>query len=257
MSWIDTHSHLYLDAFDFDRDNCIHRAFQNNVEIILLPNIDNISFKKMLNLASQFPDKIFPMIGIHPCYVGEHWEQDLQLLKKQYSPQTFKAVGEIGIDLHWDTSTLEIQKMAFRAQIQWAKEWDLPIVIHSRASTSVIIDIIEEEMDPRLFGVFHCFSGTKEDADRIMHLQQFMLGIGGNITYKNSSLSSWLKEIPLSKIVLETDSPYLPPVPYRGKRNESSYLPLIGQFLSEIYEVPIELVKSVTTQNAKEIFKLN
>ncbi len=256
MEWIDTHAHLYLEEFAPDLQSIVDRARQNNVSKIMLPNIDLESFPRMLELSDQFPGFFYPMIGLHPCDVNANWEIELQKIKSQFSSDTFIAIGETGIDLHWDSSTLEIQKLAFKQQIQWAKDWHLPIVIHARKSTSIILDIIESEMTPDLTGIFHCFSGNEQEAERLKALNNFKVGIGGSVTYKNSELPQVLKKIPLSLIVLETDSPFLPPVPFRGKRNESAYLPLVGEAISNIYQISLDKVAEITTNNAKEIFKL-
>ncbi len=256
MEWIDTHAHLYLEEFAPDLQSIVDRARQNNVSKIMLPNIDLESFPRMLELSDQFPGFFYPMIGLHPCDVNANWEIELQKIKSQFSSDTFIAIGETGIDLHWDSSTLEIQKLAFKQQIQWAKDWHLHIVIHARKSTSIILDIIESEMTPDLTGIFHCFSGNEQEAERLKALNNFKVGIGGSVTYKNSDLPQVLKKIPLSLIVLETDSPFLPPVPFRGKRNESAYLPLVGEAISNIYQISLDKVAEITTNNAKEIFKL-
>ena len=255
MNWIDTHAHLYLEAFEEDQLLVVQKALDCGIEKIMLPNIDLDSFPKMMSLCSQFQKNLFPMIGLHPCDVHQNWESIISELQAQYQPNTFIAVGETGIDLYWDKSTLDWQKEAFKTQIKWAKEWKLPIVIHARESTAEILEILDENMGEDLTGIFHCFSGNESEAKRIMEYKTFKLGIGGSVTYKNSSLPSILKNIPLSYIVLETDSPFLPPTPHRGKRNESSYIPIIGDFVATIYEIPTKEIAKITTQNALEIFK--
>jgi len=256
MKWIDTHAHLYLSDFSSDIPALVDRAKKQNVYKMMLPNIDLESFSKMMELTKSYPEYFFPMIGLHPCDVRDDWGSILDQLRNHFSPNTFIAVGETGIDMHWDTSTLDIQKLAFKQQIQWAKEWNLPIIIHARKSTSIILDIIESEMSSNLSGIFHCFSGNEKEAERVNALKSFKFGIGGSVTYKNSELPQILKKIPITSVVLETDSPFLPPVPHRGKRNESSYIPIIGEAISNIYQIPIEKVAAITTQNALEIFKL-
>ncbi len=235
MKFTDTHTHLFAPEFDNDREAMIKRALEKNVSRFFLPNIDAESIPQMLSMCEQFPDTCFPMMGLHPCSVFADYEKQLELVKEWLGKRKFYAIGEIGIDLFHDVTFAEQQKNAFRTQVKWAKEMGLPVVIHCRNSFNEVMEIVSNEMDERLKGIFHCFTGTLEDAKRVMDLKSFKMGIGGVVTYKNSTLPQVLKDIPLSYIVLETDSPYLPPVPFRGKRNESAYIYLVADKLSDIY----------------------
>lgn len=253
---IDTHTHLYLPQFDEDRAEVIDRANEKGVERFYLPNIDSTSMDAMFALEAAHPESCFAMMGLHPCSVKENYEEELALVKKWLDTRDFCAVGEIGIDLHWDKTTLDIQKKAFRQQIDWAKEYELPIVIHSRESIDIIIEILEEEKDRRLRGIFHCFTGNVEQANKIIALG-FYLGIGGVLTFKNSGLDKTIAKVGLEHLVLETDSPYLSPTPFRGKRNESAYVELVAKKLAEVKQVEIEEVAKATTANSEKIFAKN
>jgi TatD DNase family protein len=247
----DTHTHAYLPEFDADRDTMIERALGKMVNKLFLPNIDTGTFEPMLALCSKYPNVCFPMAGLHPCSVTADYLSQLEEIKEQFTRHKFYAIGEIGIDLYHDVTFAQQQKEAFRIQLNWSREMNLPVVIHCRNSFDEVMEIVKEEK-PK--GIFHCFTGTKEEAIRIMELKTFKMGIGGVVTYKNSTLPQVLKEIPLSYLVLETDSPYLSPVPYRGKRNESSYIPIIAEKLAEIYKLPVEKIAEQTTENSAEIF---
>lgn len=249
----DTHTHLYSEAFDDDRRAMMQRAFDNGINRFFIPAIDSSYTEAMYALEKEYPDNVFLMNGLHPTSVKENFEKELKLVEEAFEKRKFYAVGEIGIDLYWDTSTLEIQKTAFKRQIQLAKKYGLPIVIHCRNAFEEIFEVLESERDDALFGVFHCFTGTKEDAERAISFNM-KLGIGGVVTFKNGKIDQFLAEIPLNHIVLETDSPYLAPVPYRGKRNESSYLTLIAKKLSDIYRVSEEDIAQITTENSKKVF---
>jgi len=252
---IDTHTHLYAEEFDEDRKEAIQRALDRGITEFYLPAIDSESHEKMLQLESEYPNRIFSMMGLHPCYVKpESWEKELELVKNYLDQRHFPAIGEIGIDLYWDKSTLDIQVKAFKQQIDWAIEKDLPIVIHTRESFDETFDVLERKKHPKLRGIFHCFSGNLEQAKQALDLN-FILGIGGVVTFKNGKIDQFLNEIPLDKIVLETDSPYLAPVPFRGKRNESSYLDLVAGKLVDIYQKDFAEIDKTTTENAKRIFK--
>jgi len=251
---IDTHTHLYIKHFDQDREEAIQRALDNGIEKFFLPNIDSTSIDVMLELEAKYPDRFYAMMGLHPCSVKENYEEELALVKQWLDKRPFVAVGEIGLDLYWDKSFFEQQKDAFRRQINWAKELDIPIVIHSRESTTEVIEIIRSEKDERLRGIFHCFGGSVAEANAITELG-FMLGIGGVLTFKKSGLDQTMKEISLDHIVLETDSPFLAPTPYRGKRNESAYTKLVAEKLALVKDTSIEEVAEKTTQNALQIFK--
>jgi len=253
MKFIDTHAHLYSEEFEADRAAMIERAVEAGVTELYLPNIDSQSIPSLLSLEAAFPDNCFAMMGLHPCYVKENYETELSIVKKHLDSRAFAAVGEIGIDLHWDKSTLEIQKIAFREQIKWAKELNIPIVIHGRKAMHEILPIVKKEKDDRLRGIFHAFSGSAVEAHEIIELG-FLMGIGGVMTYKNAGLADIVKDFPLEHFVLETDAPYLTPVPHRGKRNESSYIPLIAQALANATNKSIEEVATQTTANAAKLF---
>lgn len=251
---IDTHAHLYSPKFDQDRPDMVRRAIAQGVARMYLPNIDSESIQPMLDLEAAFPEHCFAMMGLHPGHVQpDTWEQELALVEKWLAERAWVGVGETGIDLYWDKSTLEIQKKSFARQIEWAKDLDLPIIIHSRESNEECLELVKNGQDGRLRGIFHCFSGTLEQAQRMIDLG-FMLGIGGTLTYARSELPEVLREVPLESIVLETDSPYLPPVPNRGKRNESAYVALVAEKLSEVKVLPLEKIARVTTANALRMF---
>lgn len=251
---IDTHTHLYSEEFDEDRKEAIQRAIDKGITEFYLPAIDSESHEKMLTLETEYPGQIFSMMGLHPCYVKpESWEKELEIVKNYLDQRVFPAIGEIGIDLYWDKTTLDIQVKAFEQQIDWAIEKDLPIVIHTRESFEETFEVLERKRHPKLRGIFHCFSGDLQQALHAIDLN-FILGIGGVVTFKNGKIDRFLNEIPLDKIVLETDSPYLAPVPHRGKRNESSYLDLVAGKLVDIYGKDFKEIDRITTENAKKIF---
>ena len=251
---IDTHTHLYSEEFDTDRKEVIQRALDAGVSEFYLPAIDSESHEKMLALEANYPGVIHSMMGLHPCYVKpESWERELRIVKSYLEKRHFCAIGEIGIDLYWDKSTLDIQVKAFETQIDWAIEYDVPIVIHTRESFDETFEVLERKKHPKLRGIFHCFSGNLEQANRAIDLN-FILGIGGVVTFKNGKIDQFLSEIPLEKIVLETDSPYLAPVPYRGKRNESSYVELVAGKLVDIYQKDFTEISKITDENAKKMF---
>lgn len=253
MNYIDTHTHLYDEQFDDDRAATIQKAIDNGVNKMYLPNCDSTTINSMMQLAKDYPTNCFPMMGLHPCYVKENYQEELAIVADYLSKEKFYAVGEIGLDYYWDTTFKEQQIEAFSQQIDWALKYDLPIVIHSRESLQDCIDIVKSKQDGKLKGIFHCFGGSKYEADQIIDLG-FHLGIGGVVTFKNSKLPEVLKEIDIKHLVLETDAPYLSPAPYRGKRNESSYIPLIVEKLADIHETDISNVATITTENALAIF---
>ena len=253
MQLIDTHAHLYAAKFDKDREEMIERALARGINRLYLPNIDSQSIEGMLKLEAQYPAHCFAMMGLHPCSVKENYKEELVIVKKWLDERDFCAVGEIGIDLYWDKTFLAAQKDAFRTQIAWAKELDRPIVIHARESLDIILEIVEEEKDARLRGIFHCFSGDIKQAERVIELG-FYMGLGGVLTYKKSTLPEVVEQVDLDYFVLETDAPYLPPVPYRGKRNESSYVYHVAEKLAEVKGLSLEEVARVTTKNAEQIF---
>lgn len=256
MILTDTHAHLYLEQFDQDREAMVQRALARGVRYLLLPNIDRDSIEAMMGLVKTFPENCFPMIGLHPTSVKDDFKAQLDIVADWVKRGEFYAIGEMGIDLYWDKTHFPQQQEAFRFQVQLSLENDLPIVIHSRESFDEIFALLEENWQPGLKGVFHCFTGDRNQAGRIINLG-FKLGIGGVLTYKNSGLKEVVKEISLEHILLETDAPFLSPVPYRGSRNESAYIPEIAQVLAEIKQVSLEEVANVTTGNARQLFKLD
>ncbi|MGB8193858.1 MAG: TatD family hydrolase [Chitinophagaceae bacterium] len=254
MELIDTHCHLYLADFEPDTQFIINRAREAGVSRMYLPAIDSSELERLLALEKAFPGECIAMMGLHPCSVKENYEEELRLVESQLRQRKFAAVGEIGLDFYWDVSFADQQYEAFRRQIKWAMELDLPIVIHSRNSIDDCIRVVSENKDGNLKGIFHCFSGSAEQARQIIDLG-FYLGIGGVITYKNAGLAEALKDIPLDTMVLETDAPYLTPVPFRGKRNESSYIKYVAQKLAEVKGVSVQEVAAATTANAQNIFR--
>jgi TatD DNase family protein len=251
--FIDTHTHLYLEDFKNDIDAVIKRANDAGVDKFFLPNIDATSVDVMHELCKKFPGQCFPMMGLHPCSVKENYLEELSAAHQQLKSNKYYAVGEIGIDLYWDKTLLRQQIDAFEKQIQWALDFDLPIVIHCRDAFDEIYDVLSNTKAlPK--GIFHCFSGNAEQAQKVTDLGGFKLGIGGVVTFKNSGLDKAIEHIDLKHIVLETDSPYLTPTPYRGQRNESSYIRIIANRIAEIKNCNVGLVAEITTKNAIEIF---
>lgn len=252
---IDSHSHLYLEAFADDLSEVIERAKQVGVQEVFLPAIDSGHHEELLSLVHAYPKFFRPMMGVHPCSIQpETWEAELEAARALLEGGSFCAVGEIGIDLYWDKSTLDIQRLAFRRQIGWAKEMGLPIVIHCREAFDEIFEEVESLNSPDLRGVFHCFTGTREQAERIMGFGDFMMGIGGVLTFKNSGLDAVVADIPLEYLVLETDAPYLTPTPFRGKRNESAFLEHIWKKLAAVKGCSEAEVARATTTNALKMF---
>lgn len=251
--YIDSHTHLYVQEFADDRAEVIARAQAAGVSQFLLPAIDSETTQAMHQLKRDYPNSIHLMMGLHPTHVGPNVEKELAHVKSQLETDAFVAVGEIGIDLYWDKTTLSQQQQAFRIQIRWAKEKNLPIVIHCREAFDEIFEILEEEKTPSLRGVFHCFTGNLEQAHRAIGFGM-KLGIGGVVTFKNGKIDQFLDQIDLKHIVLETDAPYLAPIPYRGKRNESAYLLEVAKRVAEIYGKKIEEIAEITTHNSKSIF---
>lgn len=253
MILIDTHTHLYLPEFTNDIEAVINRANTEGVQKFYLPGIDNEVIADMLLLEQKFPNQCVAMMGLHPCSVKENYQQELDIVTGWLAKRPFAAVGEIGLDFYWDRTFEQQQYQAFRYQIQLAKQYNLPIVIHSRNSTQECINIIKEEQDGKLKGIFHCFSGSYESANEIIKAG-FYLGIGGVLTYKNAGLGEVLAKIDMNHLVLETDAPYLTPVPFRGKRNESSYLKYVVAKLAEVKNITQAEVAAITTANAQKIF---
>jgi TatD DNase family protein len=251
----DTHTHLYSEAFNEDRQTMIDRAIENNVKRFFVPSIDSTYTQAMFQLEKDFPEHVFLMAGLHPTSVKDNYLEELDYVENVLAKHKFYAIGEIGIDLYWDTSTLDIQKKAFKHQIRLARQYKLPIVIHCRDAFEEIFKVLEEEQSEELFGIFHCFTGTLEQAHRAMSYNM-KLGIGGVVTFKNGGIDKFMDQIDLKHIVLETDSPYLAPKPYRGKRNESSHIIKVLEKLSELYGISQERIAEITTQNSKDIFKI-
>jgi len=250
---IDTHCHLYLDDFDADRPAIIERANMESVERFYLPAIDSSIIARMLKMEQDYPGQCFAMMGLHPCSVKENFEEELQIAEQWLSRRKFAAVGETGLDFYWDKTFTAQQYTAFRTQVGWAKKYNIPVVIHSRQSTPECIDVIKEMHDTSLTGIFHCFGGSLEEAQQITELG-FYLGIGGVLTYKNSGLAGVIEKLPLDNIVVETDAPYLTPVPFRGKRNESAYLKYVVQKIADVKKISVDEAAAITTFNAQKLF---
>lgn len=253
MVLTDTHTHLYYEADTDKRAALLQRCFDAQVSRLFLPNVDLASVPQVFALVDAYPQNCFAMLGLHPCHVTKDWETELEQILNTKTEHSIYAIGEIGIDLYWDKTTLPDQQKAFKKQIQWAENLNLPIVIHCREAFDEVYAILLEENDEKLRGIFHCFNGTLEQAQKVIELG-FYLGVGGVVTYKNSGLDKIIEQIDLKHIVLETDSPYLTPVPYRGKPNESSYLSYIAQKIADLHQVDMEYLSAVTTANSKLIF---
>ncbi len=253
MTFVDTHTHLYLEEFKQDFDKVLERARNAGVAKFYLPAIDSQVIDDMIKLEALYPDEFFSMMGLHPCSVKENYLKELEIAKKYLSERKFAAIGEIGLDFFWDVTYKDFQMEAFTTQMDWALEQHLPIVIHSRNAMRETIDLVKPYAEKGLSGIFHCFGDSYETAKEIVEMG-FYLGIGGVVTYKKANMEESLRDIPLENIVLETDSPYLTPVPHRGKRNESSYISLIAERLATIKKVSIEEVATITSANAEKIF---
>ena len=251
--FIDTHTHLYSEEFDADRTDIITNAINVGVEKLYLPNVDSASIDGMLALEQQFPNNCFPMMGLHPCSVKENYKEELATVKSWLDKRRFFAIGEIGMDLYWDKTFVKEQEFAFKQQIDWALEFNYTIVIHCRDAFAEIFEVLQSY--PKLpKGIFHCFSGTADQAKQILAFGNFKLGIGGVVTFKNSGLDKVVEQLSINDFVLETDAPYLAPNPHRGKRNESAYLPLIAKKIAELKNLSIHEVEYITTKNAEDIF---
>jgi TatD DNase family protein len=253
MMLIDTHSHIYLPEFDADRPKMLENAIQTGVERIIMPAIDSSTHEAMLKVEQENPPVCLAMIGLHPCSVKENFEDELKIASDFLEQRKFIAIGETGLDFYWDKTYTKQQYQAFYSQIEWALHYDIPVVIHSRNSIDECIKVISELQKGQLKGVFHCFSGNTAQAEQIIDLG-FYMGIGGVVTFKNSGLDKVMEQISLEKIVLETDAPYLAPVPFRGKRNEPSYLKYVVEKLSEIKNMSVEEITQTTTSNAEKLF---
>jgi TatD DNase family protein len=254
--WIDTHAHIYLEEFDADREDMLARASKSGVEKIWMPNIDHTSIDRMLELEERSKGACISMIGLHPCSVKKDFEKELYLVENWLTWRKFLALGEMGTDLYWDKTFWAEQQEAFTIQVGWAKQYKIPIVIHCRESLDQTIDMVEHLKDEHLTGVFHCFSGSAEQADRIVKAG-FYLGLGGVSTFKNAGMDKVIPHLDSNRIVLETDSPYLAPVPHRGKRNEPSFIPIIASKVAELKQLSLEEVQRITSQNAASLFSTN
>lgn len=254
---IDTHSHIFDETFSNDIDDVILRAKQAGVAAVLLPNIDTESIKEVNSLAERHKGYCLPMMGLHPTSVTKDWKKDLNIIKEQFSRHQYIAVGEIGIDLYWDTSLAEEQKSAFEEQLRWSIEYNLPVSIHCRNAVMESVECIKKVGADKLKGSFHSFGGNSEELQAVLDLKNFYIGINGTVTYKNSTLPTVLQDADLSRIIVETDAPYLPPVPYRGKRNEPSYTSYIVDKLCDIYNTCKDDVENTTSNNAKKLFGIN
>lgn len=255
VNLIDTHCHVYASEFDDDLDEVIAAAKRQGVNRILLPNVDEETVDRLHAVADKFPDTCFPMMGLHPCDVMEDWEEEIHRLFALFEKRNYIAVGEIGLDLYWDKTTLPRQTAALKKQIEFALQKRLPVVLHTRDSTDKVLDVLSEYKGSGLTGVLHCFSGSKEQAIRAIKLDM-MIGIGGVLTFKNAGIAETVKHIPLEHIILETDAPYLAPVPYRGKRNEPGYTRIVAEELAKILNLGIKELADITTANAERLFNL-
>ena len=251
---IDTHSHIYSEEFDADRDEVIQRAKEAGVTKIVLPNVDAQSLPRMLELEAQYPDYCYAAVGLHPESVKENYQIELDIIREELERRRYIAVGEIGIDLYWDKTYQTEQILAFQTQVEWAIEFNLPVIIHVRNSHNETIQALKPYAGKGLKGIFHCFGGTPEEAAEIFSLGDFKLGIGGVVTFKNSGLAASLMHIPPENLVLETDSPYLTPAPFRGKRNESAYTVLVAEKLAQVYDMSVGEIDRITTENACSVF---
>lgn len=255
MTLIDTHCHIYLEEFEADRTEMMNRAALANVTRLYMPAINSTTHDKMMTLEQEYPNNCFPMIGLHPCYVKEDYRSELQLVHDWLEKRKFCAIGECGLDLYWDKTHLTDQIDALTQQIEWAKKYKLPLILHTRNATKETIDLIKKNRFEGMRGIFHCFGGSLDEANEIFDLG-FLVGIGGVVTYKNAGLDKIMMEIPLSGVVLETDAPYLAPVPNRGKRNEPSMLPIIAAKIAQIKNCSVQEVIQITTRNADQLFQV-
>ncbi len=254
--FIDTHTHIYANLFLEDDLVAVQRAIDQNVERLLLPNIDLESIAAMHQVVDRYPANCFPMMGLHPCSVKADFQEVLNQMNLLLENNRYYGIGETGIDLYWDKTFLSEQIESFKIQIGWAKKFQLPLIIHAREAFSEIFEVLDELNDSQLKGIFHCFTGEAYERDKILEYEGFLFGIGGVLTYKKSTLPEVLKAIPLDKIVLETDAPYLAPVPYRGKTNESAYIPYIAEKLTDVYGCSLSEIATTTTQNAQKLFQI-
>lgn len=255
MILTDTHTHLYSEQFNEDRDSVIKNAIDKGIQRFFIPAIDSSYVQSMYDLEKRYPDHVFLMMGLHPTYVKENYLEELAFVEEQFNKRDFYGVGEIGVDLYWDKTFVKEQQEAFKRQIQLAKSKQLPIAIHCRDAFDEVFEVLEDEKSDDLFGIFHCFTGDKAQAERAISFNM-KLGIGGVVTFKNGKIDKFLNEIDIKNVVLETDAPYLAPTPYRGKRNESAYLEQVANKVAEVYDLSLEEVASITTANSKEVFSI-
>ena len=256
MYLIDSHSHLFLEEFDSDRNLVIERAREAGVQLFCLPNIDIESIDRLHCLSDQYPDCCYPMMGLHPTSVKALFQSDLNIIKAELTKRKYIAIGEIGLDLYWDKTFLNEQIEVFEEQLRWSIEWNLPVAIHTREAFPQVFESLYRIGADRLRGVFHSFGGTREELEEIVLCKNFMIGINGVITYKKANFRDYLPSFPLERIILETDSPYLSPTPFRGKRNEPAYLLHVADKLAEVYNLPVETIAEVTTENARRLFEV-
>ncbi|HSZ24144.1 MAG TPA: TatD family hydrolase [Cytophagaceae bacterium] len=252
--YIDTHAHIYDEEFKENRASMIEKAYETGIHKIYMPNVDHTSIDGMMELETKYQNQCIAMMGLHPCYVKRDFEKELYLIEDWLAKRHFSAIGEIGMDFYWDISFKEQQEEALKIQLAWAEKYSLPVILHCRNSFRETMDIIKSVKTDQLHGIFHCFSGTKQEAEEVASIG-FKIGIGGVITFKNSGLDKIIPEINLEHIVLETDSPYLAPVPFRGKRNEPAYIPIIAKKIAELKNISVEEVAEITTANAMRLFK--
>ena len=251
---IDTHTHVYLEDFDEDREAMIVRAKEAGISKLLLPNVDLETIDRLHELCDQYPDYCIPMMGMHPTSVSPTWKEDLKIIRSWFDKRKYVAVGEIGIDLYWDKTYIAEQKLVFIEQLRWSIELNLPVVIHTRDAFPEVFECLDIVDARNLRGIFHSFGGSREELERALQYENFMLGINGVVTFKNSNFRDYLNIAPIERIVTETDAPYLTPVPFRGKRNEPAYIRYVVEKLAEVYQLPIDTVVARTTKNAKCIF---
>jgi len=254
MYFIDTHTHIFLEEFDSDVREVIQRAKEAGVNRFYLPNIDVVSIERLHTLSGQYPDLCYPMMGLHPTSVAPDFRKDLKIIESWLEKREYAAIGEIGLDLYWDKTFLKEQIEAFETQLQWSVERNLPVAIHTREAFPVVFESIHKIGAEKLRGVFHSFGGSREELEEIVRMQNFMIGINGIVTYKNAKFRDYLPLLPIERILLETDAPYLSPVPYRGKRNEPAYLPAIAEKIAEVYRLPLEVIAEKTAKNAQRLF---
>lgn len=253
---IDTHAHIYVDKFSSDRDEMLERAFSNGISHIFMPNIDEESIDSMLEVEENYPQQCLAMMGLHPCSVDSNFEKQLYIVEQWLTKRKFVAIGEMGLDLYWDKTYFEQQKEAFKIQVNLAKQYELPIVVHTRESMKETINLLEELQDDKLKGIVHCFTGNAEDAKRIIDTG-FYIGLGGVATFKRGGLDTVIPNIDINRIVLETDSPYLAPTPFRGKRNEPAYVTHVAEKVASYYSITLEELESITDRNALDIYQMN